>query len=102
MKITKTRLKEIIKEELERLQREALDPRDKIKGDPPYVIEHVGAEHKRYFVKFVNRGEGDYETVFGSYDQAWTTDDEDRAGYMAGIVTQRTGFQTTVEPVASI
>jgi len=91
MKITKKQLKQIIKEELENIISSA---------GAPYVVKRVGADE--YFVKFVNRGEGDYETVFGSYDQAWTTDDEDRAVYMADLVTQRTGFQTTVEPVASV
>jgi hypothetical protein len=92
MKITKKQLKQIIKEELENIISSA--------GAPPYVVKRVGADE--YFVKFVNRGEGDYETVFGPHDRAWTTDDEDRAGYMADLVAQRTGFQTTVEPVASV
>jgi len=99
MKITKTRLKEIIKEELERLQREALDPRDKIKGDPPYVIAHVGAEHKRYFVKFVNTLDG-YETVWGSKEEAWETDDKMRALEFQTSITERTdGYQTTIEGI---
>ena len=98
MKITKTRLKEIIKEELERLQREALDPRDEIKGDPPYVIERVGVEDhkKRYFVKFVNTLDG-YETVWGSEEEAWKTDDKMRALEFQTSITERTdGYQTTI------
>ena len=110
MKITKKQLKKIIKEELSLIieasdwysdEHETLaDKKYADSKEESYAVKRVGADE--YFVKFVNKGEGDYETVFGSYDQAWTTDDEDRAGYMAGIVTQRTGFQTTIEPVASV
>jgi|ETNvirnome_2_130_1030620.scaffolds.fasta_scaffold125953_2 hypothetical protein len=97
MKLTKTQLKRVIKEELERLQREALDPRKEIKGDPPYVIEHVGAKHhERYLVKFVNTGDG-YETVWGPYDEdAWRTADKMKALSMQHTTEDRTGYQTTI------
>ena len=97
MKITKTRLKEIIKEELERLQREALDPRKKIMGKPPYVIKRLGAS--KYFVEFVNTLDG-YETVWGSKEEAWETDDKMRALEFQTSITERTdGYQTTIEGI---
>jgi len=94
MKITKTRLKEIIKEEFERLQREALDPRDNIEGYPPYVIKRLGAS--KYFVEFVNTLDG-YKTVWGSKEKAWETDDKMRALEMQVSVEERSGLNTTIE-----
>lgn len=112
MKITKSKLKQIIEEELGAMSESLEDrlyghpdedatdwreiPAGKAIGAAPYVIEHVGQPgDKRFFVKFVNAA-GQYESVWGPEQDALKINDKMKALSMYYTIVTRTGYQLVI------